>query len=384
MYTLSVHIRVFAVIMTVLLAGLAWAAEEEPFFDTEEAMFPGRFPTIVVATDGTVLAVGRDGKTVRRSEDGGETWGAEIETGVDRRANAIVDEDSGDVLLVSPTNGYQWRSRDHGETWEEEEMTVEPNLMGHGEPYGDIDVHDFAPPAESPVSAHYHESGITLQHGEHAGRLLMPVRVFTGSNDTEWRPYHYNTSMYSDDGGETWQVSAPFPVFGTGEGTLAELSDGRIYYNSREHMTEGNRYIAWSDDGGETWLNPSRCPYLPDGPRSHAYGCAGGLTRLPIEDHDILVYSNVDDPGTTRQRMTVWASFDGGRSWPVRRVVDEGGGAYSSLVAGQPGTPGEGLIFLLYERRNDERDIQLARFNLTWLTNGKDWAVYAGSKGENE
>jgi len=252
MYTLSVHIRVFAVIMTVLLAGLAWAAEEEPFFDTEEAMFPGRFPTIVVATDGTVLAFGRDGKTVRRSEDGGETWGAEIETGVDRRANAIVDEDSGDVLLVSPTNGYQWRSRDHGETWEEEEMTVEPNLMGHGEPYGDIDVHDFAPPAESPVSAHYHESGITLQHGEHAGRLLMPVRVFTGSNDTEWRPYHYNTSMYSDDGGETWQVSAPFPVFGTGEGTLAELSDGRIYYNSREHMTEGNRYIAWSDDGGET------------------------------------------------------------------------------------------------------------------------------------
>ena len=34
----------------------------------------------------------------------------------------------------------------------------------------------------------------------------------------------------SEDGGKTWQASAPFPAKGTGEATLAELSDGRIYY----------------------------------------------------------------------------------------------------------------------------------------------------------
>ena len=37
---------------------------------------------------------------------------------------------------------------------------------------------------------------------------------------------------------------------GTGEGTLAELSDGRIYYNSRSHMSiDHKRRIAWSLDG---------------------------------------------------------------------------------------------------------------------------------------
>jgi len=31
----------------------------------------------------------------------------------------------------------------------------------------------------------------------------------------------------------TWHSRDPFPAFGTREATMAELSDGRIYYNSR-------------------------------------------------------------------------------------------------------------------------------------------------------
>jgi sialidase-1 len=31
----------------------------------------------------------------------------------------------------------------------------------------------------------------------------------------------------------------------------------------------------------------------------------------------------------------VWASFDGGKTWPVKRLVDEGSFAYSSLVTGR-------------------------------------------------
>ncbi len=352
---------------------LSVTAASEPRFEEAGELFPGRFPSITVGIDGTVLAFGADGRAVRRSGDGGATWDPAIETGVERRANPIVDENRGDVMLLSPTNGWMWRSGDHGETWAREELVAEPNMLGHGAPYGDIDVHDFAPPEQSPVSAHYHEPGVTLRHGEHAGRLLMPVRVFTGSNADEWRPYHYNTAIYSDDGGATWRTTAPFPVFGTGEGALAELSDGRIYYNSREHMTQGNRYTAWSDDGGLTWLNPTRCAYLPDGPRGSAYGCAGGLVRLPLDDHDVLVYSNLDEAGTERRGLTVWVSFDGGETWPVKRMVYEGGSAYSSLAAGRPGAPGEDLIFLLYERGDG---IHLARFNLNWIMDGEDWRDY--------
>jgi sialidase-1 len=87
-------------------------------------------------------------------------------------------------------------------------------------------------------------------YGEHKGRLLSPARVFgpENSNDVKWRPYHYNTSIYSDDSGLTWQTSLPFPVLGTGEAALAEISDGSILYSSREHMSRGNRFFAWSYD----------------------------------------------------------------------------------------------------------------------------------------
>jgi len=51
----------------------------EPRFDTRKIFAAERFPNVVVTTDGTVLATwGSKTYRVRRSEDGGETWGAEI------------------------------------------------------------------------------------------------------------------------------------------------------------------------------------------------------------------------------------------------------------------------------------------------------------------
>ena len=93
------------------------------------------------------------------------------------------------------------------------------------------------------------QPGITLTYGKHLGRLIMPVR-WLPSEELPWRPYIYNTAIYSDDHGKTWQTTAPFPVFGTGEAALAEISDGRILYSSREHMSQGNRFFACSYDGG--------------------------------------------------------------------------------------------------------------------------------------
>lgn len=96
-------------------------------------------------------------------------------------------------------------------------------------------------------------------------------------NDPKWWPYHYNSAIYSDDGGATWKTSHPFPMLGTGEGTVAELSDGRVYYNSRCHMaSDAIRRTAWSHDGGVTWISAQRCDTLPDGARGSSYGCAGG------------------------------------------------------------------------------------------------------------
>jgi sialidase-1 len=130
------------------------------------------------------------------------------------------------------------------------------------------------------------------------------------------------------------------------------------------------RRSAWSDDGGETWTDWQIVEILPDGHQHRSYGCMGGLVRLPVAGKDILVFSNIDTPNAKRERATLWASFDGGKTWPVKRLVYEGASAYSSLTAGRRGTPSEGSIYLHFEGGPDGGS-QVARLNLSWLLAGQ-------------
>jgi sialidase-1 len=337
-----------------------WLGQAE--FEIQPIFSDERFPNVVVATDGTVLATwGSKSYRVRRSEDGGKTWGAEI-TVADpgfHGGGVIVDERSGDVLVFveaghPPAPLTVYRSQDHGKTWQAEPVEIHPDVKGNV------------------PSMHMNEHGITLRHGPQAGRLLRPTRSYAGGNAREFWPEHYTNAIYSDDGGKTWKTSDPFPALGTGEATLAELSSGRIYYNSRRHLsTDGlnprRRHIAWSDDSGQTWNDLSVSPELPDGDQNRDYGLMAGLVRLPVHGRDILIFSNIDSPEGRRRGM-VWASFDGGRSWPVSRLVTEDAFAYSSLDAGRPDTASEGWIYLLYESGGGK----IARFNLTWLLDRRD------------
>jgi len=335
-------------------------------------LFEGvRIPNIVVAADGSILAFAGSGRQLRRSEDGGKSWSEVREVGEDARGSAIVDEGNGQVMVVNPAGSYLWRSCDHGKSWEKEEIVVASNPMGHGGP-GKV-------PAQTACS----ESGVTLRHGEHKGRLLMPARVQPpeGNNDQEWWPYNYNTAIYSDDGGKNWQTSDPVQN-GTGEGTLAELSSGKIYYNSRSHMSvDHRRRISWSHDGGHMWTDWQVSEHLFEigepfyfkyGTKP-SYGCNAGLVRMPLEamgGKDVLLFSTPDDPGGSRVRMSVWASFDGAKTWPVKRLVNGGMSAYSSVTADK-----DGRIYLLFERGEKELydRTALAMFDLDWLAEGKDW-----------
>ena len=356
------------------LEGDVEAFRGESTMEVEEIFPDERFPNAVVALDGAVVATwGHEHLVARRSEDGGATWGDVIPIGDGiHGGGTTVDEASGDLLVfghpqhpptdTTPASRTVYRSGDGGRSWAATEA-------------------DFATDAQGYLpSLHFAEHGVTLRRGPHAGRLLRPARVYDKGAGG------YNTAIFSDDGGRTWQCSQPFPVEGTGEGAAVELSDGRIYYSSRRHrFFEGEqmrweRLRAWSDDGGATWTDPQHHLNLPDGPRYRGeegrganhqghFGMAGGLTRLPVTGRDILIYSNADEEGHERVRMTAWASLDGGQTWPVRRLVDEGPGAYSSLEAGRPGTPSEGWIYLQYEERGGGG--RMARFNLSWLLAGE-------------
>ncbi len=334
----------------------------EPRMTMQQVFTGGRFPNVVVATEGTVLAFW-NGVKVRRSEDGGTTWGEAILVGKGFMGGGVtVDETTGHILAFveahhPPAPLIVYRSTDHGKTWAPQKDTViKPDTNGNV------------------PSMHMNEHGITLRHGKHKGRLLRPARWYAGKNARDRWPKHYTNAIYSDDGGKSWHTSDPFPAFGTGEATVAELSDGRIYYNSRRHWApEGQnprrRWTAWSDDGGQTWKGLAICQVLPDGDQVRDYGLMAGLVRLPVRERDILVFSNIESQ-KGRHHGTVWASFNGAKTWPVKRLVYEGTFAYSSLAAGRPGTPSEGWIYLLFEG-GPKGGATLARFNLSWLLAGE-------------
>ena len=93
----------------------------------------------------------------------------------------------------------------------------------------------------------------------------------------------------------------------------------------------------------------------------------GGLTRLAVKGRDIMIYCNCDSAGG-RDHGTAWASFDGGKTWPVKRLVEAGRFAYSSITSGRPGTKSEGQVYLHFESSGGST---VARFNLSWLLEGK-------------
>ena len=346
----------------------------EPFFQVwDEEVLTGQ---VAVAMDGSVLIFkNKSSKTdeekyisVKRSVDGGQTWAEEKKVGDmvkvdgdmsdDGRypnnnwaglGNVVVDEITGDIMVfltTLKTAQKLYRSKDHGKTWKIEETTIRPGKDGW-----------------MPATNGACDPGVTIKHGSKKGRLLMPARVFPEYlNKGKGRKRYndlYAMALYSDDRGKTWNSSAPFPIAGTGESGLVELTSGRIYHNSRTHMRPGNRRIAFSDDAGETWYGEHEDDELFDGPPD-VYGCKAALLRLPYESKDILLFSS---PGNreTRTDINVWASFDGGQTWPVNKLIKSGPGNYTWMAAGRNGTSSEGMVYLLAGKD------WMARFNMAWL-----------------
>jgi sialidase-1 len=204
--------------------------------------------------------------------------------------------------------------------------------------------------------------------------------MYSSAKEKMWKD-QYTNAIYSDDGGKTWQTSDPFPAKGTGEAALVELSDGTIYYNSRRHFSSDGlnprmRHIATSNNGGQNWENLYVSTELPDGEQNRDYGLMAGLDRFSFEGYDILIYSNIVSDGG-RKNGTIWLSFDAGKSWPVKKVIEPLGFKYSSLAIGKENTPSEGYVYLLYETGEGENinaygGGKIARFNLSWILEGKN------------
>jgi sialidase-1 len=399
-----------------LLAGVVLASRpasaEAPRLEKTDLFEAGRdgyalyrIPGIVATPAGTLLAyceARRTGKSdwdtidvmLCRSTDGGRTWGPrrkvahfgppvpknpvalrqKLAEETDQTVNnpvSIVDRQTGAVhflYCVEYARCFYQRSDDDGQSF--------------GKPVEITAAFDaFRPEYDWRVVATGPGHGIQLSNG----RLVVPAWLSSGTGGHAHRPSVVST-IVSDDHGQTWRrgaiAVANTPEFVNPNETVAvQLGDGRVMLNVRSESPGHRRLVSVSDDGATGWSPPRFDPALLEPI------CMASILRLPARPgdggKDRILFANPHNldradgkakPGVPRDRrnLTLKLSNDGGRTWPVEKVLEPGPSAYSDLAAGPDGT-----LYCLYERGTEQgprkrvvnsTHLTLARFNLEWLT----------------
>jgi sialidase-1 len=321
-----------------------------------------RIPVLTVAPDGSLLAFaeGRKNSTsdfgeidivCRRSTDGGATWGPQsvvTSHGANTAGNpaVVTDPVSGDLILLSCGNVgdtdevevmkglatrqvYVQRSTDSGATW------TTP-----------VDITTQVKASWMRWYATGPGRGVAVTGGAHVGRLVIPANhsrtPAAGSPDTGAESKYLGAhGLVSDDGGHTWSItwtsSNPTGGLNENETAVAELADGRLYFNARDQngTVAGTRADTWSADGGTTVQSAFLVQGTITTPVVH-----GSLLQVPGGP---LLYAGPEHPDG-RVAMAIRRSDDGGRTWWTCRRISGLHAAYSSMAMLDASTVG-----LLYE-----------------------------------
>jgi Neuraminidase (sialidase) len=351
-----------------------------------------RIPGIVVTRRGALLAYcearrstkgdwGTIDIPMRRSTDGGKTWGpprkvvappkdatknpVALAQGLARPGEvtinnpvAIADQKNGAVhflYCVEYARCFYQRSDDDGETFTAP-VEITPAFEA------------FRPEYPWKVLATGPGHGIQLS----SGRLLVPVWLSTGTGGHAHRPSAVSV-IFSDDDGKTWKrgdilAAHPDPA-NPSETAGVELADGRVMLNIRHESESHLRGVTVSRDGATGW---TRLRYDKALPEPVCFGSLVRYSKRPEGEKDRILFVNPhNSTGRERRNLTVKMSEDEGQTWPVSRTIEPGPSGYADLAVGPDRT-----IFCLYERgtaggsSTNPRSLCLARFNLEWLAGG--------------
>jgi sialidase-1 len=343
-----------------------------------------RIPGIIVTRRGTVLVYGAARRTLRsdwadadivmrRSTDGGRTFAPSVRIAGEGKGTtdnpvAIADTQTGAVYMLYQTNYervYFMESDNDGMSFSAPREITDVLASIRGE-------FDWNVVAPGPTH------GIQLRNS----RIVVPVWLANGATSANGHRAHSPsavTTVYSDDHGRTWHhgdivLANDADMTGPSETVAAELLDGSVMLSIRTASEHHRRVISISKDGATHWSRPQYDEALFEPV------CNAGLVRYPAHDGTpaALLFSNPDTEAVQavkrhypRQRLTVRASFDEGKTWPVAKTIDFGSAEYSDLAVLRDGT-----ILVFYEsgaidgKEGDPAHLTLARFDMQWLRRG--------------
>ncbi|MBQ7347556.1 MAG: exo-alpha-sialidase [Clostridia bacterium] len=197
--------------------------------------------------------------------------------------------------------------------------------------------------------------GICIQNGAHKGRLIVSAWIhreneaIPGGHVSLYCTATHNTTVYSDDNGETWQMGEEASE-NRDETSIVELSDGSVMINSRQHTfpfcesipkyieAEARRAVTVSANGVDHWSKTRYDDTLID-PACEGNICAANVEGLPRA----ILFSNCAST-TKRFDLTVRCSFDDAKTWLEKTVYLGHIGWYSDIAVDQ-----NGKVYVIHE-----------------------------------
>jgi sialidase-1 len=406
----------FASLLLVLLRGLSSEAAI-PFLESKE-LFPAttnhyyHIPGLVITRQGSVLAYAERRNTnahdwgdiqvvLRRSTDGGRSWGAERQVAhLGQPIPAIVrssppkakgheqDVTINNPLAIGDRNGsvhfiycveyrrvFYMRSDNDGASWS---TPVELSQV----------FEKLRPEIDWKVIATGPGHGIQLANG----RLVVPIWLATGEKEGFQHRPSVTAVAYSNDHGSTWsagEIAArttgrgenPQVFHNPNETEAVELANGSVLFNVRSGSFRQRRVQSVSADGATRWSKPE---FIEDLPEPIDFGSIARYARANASGgKNILLFSipdglkvrkdkPVDEKSCFREDLTVFVSEDEGRTWPKKKIIHSGpiGCGYSDLAVLPDKTilcaHGTGKGF------GAGAGLALTRFNLDWLLKNPD------------